>query len=92
MGYTYVRVKKNLLSSYLDLFQYIPANGRRMVGETKEVYKEQPPASNLSATVRRVVQDINVANQRPPFSSGLKSTYLAISLQVKSCLLLAQST
>jgi hypothetical protein len=29
--------------------------------------KEQPPARNLSATARRLLQGSNVANQRPPF-------------------------
>jgi hypothetical protein len=51
-------------------------------GFSKEVIKEQPPARNPSATVRRVLQGTNVANQRPPFWSN----------KLKSCLLLAQST
>jgi hypothetical protein len=45
-----------------------------------------------TTTVRRVLEDTNVANQRPPFWSGLKSTNPSISSQLKSCLLLAQST
>ncbi len=50
-------------------------------------------ASLLSLTrVRRLLQGTNVVNQRPPFWSGLKSTSPAISLQIKSRLLLAQLT
>ncbi len=45
---------------------------------TKEVIKEQPPARYLSAVVR-LPQGTNVANQRPPFWSGLQSTNPAIS-------------
>jgi hypothetical protein len=44
-------------------------------------------ARNLSATVH----DTNVANQKSPFWSGLKSTNPAISSLLKSCLLFAQS-
>jgi hypothetical protein len=49
----------------------------------KEVIKEQPPARNLSAEVRQVLQVTNAAIQRPPFWSGLKSTNPAISSQIK---------
>jgi hypothetical protein len=41
-----------------------------MTAGTKEDIKEQSPAR----AVRRVLQGTNVANQRPPFRSGLKST------------------
>jgi hypothetical protein len=37
------------------------------------------------------VKGTNVADQRPPFWFGLKSTNPDISSQLKSCLLLAQS-
>ncbi len=47
----------------------------------KEVFKEQSPPRNPSAAVRRVLQGTNVANQRPPFWSGRKSTNPAISSQ-----------
>jgi hypothetical protein len=33
----------------------------------KEVIKEQPPARNLSAAVRRLLKSTNVVNKRPPF-------------------------
>ncbi len=61
-------------------------------GGVKEVIKKQPPAINLSAVVRRLLQGSNVAKQRPQFWSFLKSTNPAISSQLKSCLLLAQVT
>ncbi len=53
-------------------------------GICKEVIKEQPPARNLSAKVRRVLQGTNVGNQRPLFWSGLKPTNPAISSHLKS--------
>ncbi len=46
--------------------------------EIKEIFREQPPARNLSATVRRVLQCTNVTNQRPPFWFDLKSTNPAV--------------
>jgi hypothetical protein len=33
--------------------------------------KELPPAKNISAAVRRLLQSINVANQRPKFWSKI---------------------
>jgi hypothetical protein len=33
----------------------------------KEVIKEQPPARNFSAAVRRLLKSTNVVNKRPPF-------------------------
>jgi hypothetical protein len=41
-------------------------------------------ARNLSATERRLLHDTNVANQRPSFWSGLKTTNPAISSLLKS--------
>ncbi len=49
-----------------------------LIAISKEVIKEQLPARNLSAAVRRVLQGTNVANHRPPFWSGRKSTNLAV--------------
>jgi hypothetical protein len=49
------------------MFKFI----ENMTAGTKEVIKEQSPAR----AVRRVLQQgTNVADQRPPFWSGLKST------------------
>ncbi len=46
---------------------------------------------HISAMGRKVLKGTNVANQRPPVLSGLNSTKPAISSQLKSCLVLAQS-
>jgi hypothetical protein len=43
--------------------------------KTKEVIKEQPSAVNLSATVWRVLQGKNVANQKPPFWNQLTQLF-----------------
>ncbi len=59
------------------------------IGSSREVIKNR---LQETATVRRFLDGTNVANQRPPFWSGLKSTNPAISSQLKSCFLLAQST
>jgi hypothetical protein len=50
----------------------------------KEVIKEQPPARNLSAAVRRLLQSTYDVNQRPPFWSKIwldKSTNPGFSPQ-----------
>jgi hypothetical protein len=55
------------------MFKFI----ENMTAGTMEVIKEQSPAR----AVRRVLQGTNVANQRPPFWSSLKSTNLATASQ-----------
>ncbi len=41
--------------------------GRSEYRSGKEVNKEQPPARNLSETVRRLLQSTNAANRMPTF-------------------------